>query len=217
MPDAITIVIADDHPIFRSGVRQAIEKDSSLRIIGEAGDGKEALRIIQERSPHVAVLDIRMPLMTGLSVAKELFRSQSNVLVVHLTMYDEEEWFETAMDAGVKGYVLKDCASSDIVQAIHAVVEGKYYISAQLSNKGVHRKEETTQPGKVNPHIDELTERERDLLRMIGDGKSSKEIGDALFISPRTVDNHRTNIARKLGLQGSFSLLKFALENRSVL
>ncbi|MBI3193792.1 MAG: response regulator transcription factor [Ignavibacteriae bacterium] len=216
MSKTISLVIADDHPMFRAGVRQAIETDSLLKLIGEAGNGAEALRLIQERAPQVALLDMRMPEMTGLAVAKELFKTKSSVEVVFLTMHDEEEWFEKAMDVGVKGYLLKDSLPSDILQAIHTVAAGKYYISPKLSGAMMQRKQESKTLVEEFPDIEKLTETERTILRMVGESKSSKEIADELFISPRTVDNHRFHIAEKLGIKGRYKLLRFAMENRKM-
>lgn len=216
-PNQLTVVIADDHPMFRDGVRTAIGKDSNLSIVAEAGTGTDALRFITELKPRLAVLDIRMPGLTGLAVAKELFRAESATSVVILTMHDDDELFDAAMDVDVKGYVLKDCVSSDIVTAIHTVASGGYYISPKLSGKMVSRRSTIKQLETDFPDINSLTETERKVLRMIADGKTSKDIAGELFISSRTVDNHRTHIAKKLGVQGSFSLLKFAVENRKIL
>ncbi|MBI5216459.1 MAG: response regulator transcription factor [Ignavibacteriae bacterium] len=217
MDKRITIVIADDHPMFRAGVRQAIESDESLHLIGEAGTGAEALRLIRDRMPQVALLDMRMPEMTGLAVAKELLKSNSTVEIMFLTMHDEEEWFEKAMEVGVKGYLLKDSLPSDILQGIHAVAKGRYYISPKLSGAMMQRKQESKSLTEEFPDIEKLTEMERTVLRLVGESKSSKEIADELFISSRTVDNHRFHIAEKLGIKGRYKLLRFAMENRKML
>ncbi len=217
MDNLITIIIADDHPMFRAGVRQAIESDDSLKLLGEAGTGTEALRLIREHTPQVALLDMRMPEMTGLGVAKELFKNNSPVEIIFLTMHDEEEWFEKAMEVGVKGYLLKDSLPSDILQGIHAVAKGRYYISPKLSGAMMQRKQESKTLIEDFPDIEKLTDMERKILRLVGESKSSKEIADELFISPRTVDNHRFHIAEKLGIKGRYKLLRFAMENRKML
>jgi len=217
MDKRITIIIADDHPMFRAGVRQAIESDNTLKLLGEAGTGTEALRLIRERKPQVALLDMRMPEMTGLAVAKELYRTNFPVEILFLTMHDEEEWFEKAMEVGVKGYLLKDSLPSDILQGIHAVSSGRYYISPKLSGAMMQRKQESKSLTEEFPDIEKLTEMERKVLKLVGESKSSKEIADELFISPRTVDNHRFHIAEKLGIKGRYKLLRFAMENRKML
>jgi DNA-binding NarL/FixJ family response regulator len=214
MDNRITIVIADDHPMFRAGVRQAIESDATLQLLGEAGTGTEALRLIREREPQVALLDMRMPEMTGLGVAKDLYKNNLPVEIIFLTMHDEEEWFEKAMEVGVKGYLLKDSLPSDILQGIHAVAKGRYYISPKLSGAMMQRKQESKSLAEDFPDIEKLTDMERKVLKLVGESKSSKEIADELFISPRTVDNHRFHIAEKLGIKGRYKLLRFAMENR---
>ncbi len=215
MKNEITIVLADDHPMFRSGVRHAIELDPSLKVLREASDGEEALRYVQEYSPRVAALDISMPKMTGVAVAKEIQRLELPVAVVLLTMHDDEELFNAAMEHGVLGYVLKDCAPMDIVQAIHAAAERKYYISPKLSGPMRKRQEHDRKLYTDIPGLAELTDSERTLMKLIASGKSSKQIADELCVSPRTVDNRRYQIAKKLNIQGSFSLLKFATEHKS--
>jgi len=212
-----TVVIADDHPMFRTGVRQAIQDDGQFEITGEAGNGSDAFRFITERSPDVAVLDINMPGMTGLAIAREVILRELPTKIVLLTMHDDQEWFDEAMDIGVKGYVLKEVAPEDIVTAIHTVASGKYYISSKLANRLVERHHELEAGRNALPELDTLTATERKILKLISEGKSSKEIGDTIFISPRTVDNHRSNIARKLGIQGSFSLLRYAIEIKKYL
>jgi DNA-binding NarL/FixJ family response regulator len=212
-----TIVIADDHPMFRSGVKQALEQDASLRVIAEASNGKQALELIEQHAPQAAVLDINMPQMTGLQVVKELRRRRSTIAVTLLTMFDDEEILNEAMELDVKAYLLKESASLDVVNAVHHAIKGKYFISPSLSGKVIQRKERQVQFSQKHPGLAELTETERKILKLIADSKTSKEIADALFLSHKTIDNYRFKISEKLNLTGSYSLLKFALENKSIL
>lgn len=217
MKKQITIIIADDHPMFRRGVRQALEEDASLLIVAEASDGKQALQLIEEHRPDAAVLDINMPRMTGLQVARELREKRIPTVVALLTMFDDEEILDEAMELDVKAYLLKESASLDVVHAVHHALEGKYFISPALSGKLVTRKERQTQFSQKHPGLAQLTETERKVLRLIADSKTSREIADTLFLSPKTIDNYRFKISEKLNLSGAYSLLKFALENKSLL
>jgi len=215
LPGKIRIIIADDHPIFRGGLRQIISADESIEIIGEADNGEKALEIIQELKPDIAVLDIDMPKKTGLDVLREL--KDSSTKIIFLTMYAEEDIFDEAMDFGIKGYVLKDSAVNDIIECILSVNEDNYYISPNVSNLLVNRRNKSKNLIKKNPELGNLTKTERNILRFISENKTSKEIAEVLFLSQRTVENHRTNISNKLNLKGSHSLLKFAIENKSYL
>lgn len=212
----ITIIVADDHPMFRDGVKQALSNDPSLNVIAVASDGEQALQLVKEYSPDVAVLDMNMPKLTGLNVLKELKKAEAKTEVVFLTMFDDEEILNEAMDLGVKGYILKESASIDIVNAVRAIHEGRHYLSPALTDKLLKRKEKKESFSSTYPQLQNLTEQERRILKMIADSKTSKEIADALFLSQKTIDNYRFKISEKLGLSGSYSLLKFALENRTL-
>jgi DNA-binding NarL/FixJ family response regulator len=213
----LRIIIADDHPIFRKGLLLAIGSEHSIEIIAEAGDGQQALYLTEKLKPDVIVLDIEMPGLTGLQVAGEIIRRHLPSHIVFLTMYKEEDMFNEAMDLGVKGYVLKDSAVSDIVAAIKTVATGRYYLSPSISKYLVSRGDYARSLIKKKPQLESLTATERKVLRLISGNKTSKEIGDDLHISYRTVENHRTNICNKLEIHGSHSLLKFAIEYKTVL
>jgi len=212
---SISILIADDHPMFREGVLQALSRDSSFSIVAVASDGDQALQLLKEHSPDVAVLDMNMPKMTGLEVAKEYKRLQGKTAVIFLTMLDDEDLLNEAIDIGVKGYILKESASIDIVNAVHAVAQGEYYLSPTLTGKIIARKEKQNEFSQKNPGLQTLTDTERNILRLIAASKTSKEIAEELFLSQKTIDNYRFKISEKLALSGSYSLLKFALENKT--
>jgi DNA-binding NarL/FixJ family response regulator len=214
MIQAITLIIADDHPLFREGIRKIVAQDSSLHLLDEAKNGEEALRSIQQKTPDVAMLDIRMPKMSGLAVAKEIFHLRYNTEIIFLTNYDDDELFDAAMELGVRGYLLKECLPNDMLNAIRTVAQKKYFIDPALSKRVDKKNVNYIQKEKDAPPLEVLTEMERKILRFVADGKTSKEIAHELFISVRTVDNHRANIANKLNLHGSFMFLKFALENK---
>jgi len=215
MSKTIKIVIADDHPIFRNGLRQILEADSRIDIIGEADNGEKALEVINEKKPDIAILDIDMPKKTGLDVLRAM--KDLNTKVIFLTMYAEEDIFDEAMNLGIKGYVLKDSAVNDIIECILSVSNDDYYISPSVSNFLVNRRKKHNELKNSNPALEKLTPTEKKILKFISENKTSKEIADILFLSHRTVENHRTNISYKLQLKGSHSLLKFAIENKSLL
>jgi DNA-binding NarL/FixJ family response regulator len=217
MKNKVRVILADDHPIFMNGLQQIIEEDENIEIAGTAMNGEKALEIIYELKPDIAVLDIEMPKMTGLEVLRAMNETKSKTKVVFLTVYESEDMFDEAMELGTSGYVLKDCAVNDIVECIHKVNDGNYYISPTISNFVVTRRERMKKFDSDNPSIENLTKTELNILRMIADGLTSKDIADELFISFKTVENHRSNISNKLGLKGAHSLLKFALNNKSTL
>ncbi len=217
MNETITVVIADDHPVFRTGLRQIIERDSTLTVIGEAGDGNEALEAIRTLEPRITLLDLHMPNLGGLDVAATVNRERLPVTLLVLTMYDDEDMFNEAMEYGVRGYILKDSAALDIVRAIHAVTEGSYYISPTLSGKNLKHNHAPEKNLEQRLGLDRLTPTERRVLQYIADSKKSSEIAESQSVSIRTIERHRENIGRKLGLSGAYALLRFALEHREVI
>lgn len=213
----IRLVIADDHPIFRKGLLQVIEIEPDLQIVGEAADGQTAMEQVRSLKPDVAVLDIDMPQKNGFVLAQEIGDSKLPVKIIFLTMYKEENAFNRALDLGVQGYLLKDSAVTDIVAGIRAVASGQHFISPVISSYLINRHARASQLEDEKPGLKDLTPTERRIIKLIADNKTSKEIAAELFISARTVDNHRTNIATKLDLHGSHALLKFAFDHKSEL
>lgn len=216
MDDEIRILVADDHPIVRKGLRFSIEEDPGLKVVGEAADGQAALDLIRKLRPQIAVLDIDMPKLDGLAVAREMARQKLDTKIIFLTFHADEDLFRSAMELGSRGYILKDSASQEIVAGVRAVASGRPYISSAITEKLLHpRKPPMAQDGITA----NLTPTERRIMRLIADGKTSKEIGAELSIHYRTIENHRTNICRKLNLEGegANALLRFALQHKSSL
>ena len=213
----ISILIADDHPLLRKGLRMTIEADPGLKVVAEADDGIAALAEIERLHPQVAVVDVNMPRMGGFDLLRTLNQKSLPVAVVFLTMYSDEELFNEALDLGARGYVLKESAVNDIVSAIKAVAAGRHYLSAAISTYLVSRNTRATAFAQQRPSLNDLTPAERRILRLIAANKSSKQIAGELGISYRTVENHRTNICQKLEIHGINALLKFALEHKSEL
>lgn len=221
MSRPVRIVVADDHPIFRKGLREIIDEDPGLEVVAECSDGTAALAAILDSAPDVAVLDLDMPGRDGLAVVRGLLEAGRSVPVILLTMHGREDLLRAAMDAGVLGYVVKDAAVTDILQAIRAVLAGQPYISSTLS-AALLAGRPAPAPGHLVTddaalQLDRLTPAERRVLRLIAEFKTSKEIADELGVHYRTIENHRTNISQKLGLTGSHSLTRFAGRHREKL
>ncbi|MGH9823844.1 MAG: response regulator transcription factor [Blastocatellia bacterium] len=217
MKAEIRIVIADDHPIFRQGLRQVIEQASHLKVVAEAEDGIRAFDRIQEARPDIAILDIDMPHEDGFEVARKLREHRLPVAVIFLTMHKDEMHFNEALDIGVKGYLLKDNVAADVVNCIDAIAAGGDYISPALSTHLLNRAKRATALAEQQPGLAGLTATERRILGLLAEYKTSKEIAGVLCVSVRTVENHRANICTKLDLHGAHALVKFAIQHKSEL
>ncbi len=211
------VFIVDDHPIFRRGLKDVLESDPELRVVGEASDGEHALEQIRLQRPEAAVVDIGLPGLGGLELARALVALSPPIAVVILTMHHEEKVVNAALDLGVKGYVVKENASSEIVNAIHAVIAGEIYLSPSISGYLVRRADRARSLRHEVTGLATLTPMERMVLRLVAQNLSSREIANRLFLSPRTVETHRANICGKLDLHGLNRLLQFALEHKTQL
>ena len=218
MADEIRILVADDHPVVRSGLKFSIAEDSDLKVVGEAGDGEVALALIKRLRPHITLLDIDMPKLDGFGVAREIAKLKLGTKIIFLSLHKDEDILRTAMDLGGNGYLLKDSAMEEIVTAVKTVMAGRPYLSSAIAMQLLQGSSETAARSEPeNPLTRDLTFSERRILRLIADGKSSKEIGDELSVHYRTIENHRTNICRKLGIEGANALIRFALQHKSIL
>ncbi|HEX8249423.1 MAG TPA: response regulator transcription factor [Pyrinomonadaceae bacterium] len=216
MTTEIKILIADDHPIFRGGLKSVIEKERGLRVVAEAETGAAALELIKEYQPDVAVLDLDMPEMDGFAVARELQILRLPVSVVILTMHKDELHFNRAIDLNVRGFVIKDGAAAEVVGCIKSVAAGKEYFSPVLSSFLLSRARRVSSfAGQAG--VNDLTPTERRVLSLLAELKTSKDIAATLGVSPRTVENHRAHICSKLNLQGSHALTKFAIQHKQEL
>ena len=217
MDEEIRVLIADDHPIVRKGLRSSIEEDPGLIVIGEAADGETALAMIKKLKPDVAVLDIDMPKMDGLAVGRELAKQKLKTEIIFLTFHSDEDLFRAAIGIGGKGYILKDSASQEIVAGVRSVAAGRPFLSSAITAQMLQKKEAPAK--KAGEELtSRLTPTERRVMHLIAQGKSSKDIGAELSIHYRTVENHRTNICRKFEIEGegANALLRFALQNKDV-
>jgi DNA-binding NarL/FixJ family response regulator len=215
MADEVRILLADDYPVVRKGLKASLEEDSSLKVIAEVGDGEEALVLIKKLRPHLAILDIDMPKLDGLAVAKEVGRLKLETKIIFLSFHKDEDIFQSVLSLGGKGYLLKDSAMQEITAAAHTVMAGQVYLSSAIAIQ-LLQGNFSNAPAE-DPLTSDLTPSERRILKLIAEGLSSKEIGSELSIHYRTVENHRTNICRKLKIEGANALLRFAVQHKAAL
>jgi DNA-binding NarL/FixJ family response regulator len=201
----IRIVLADDHTMIRQGLKAILESEG-FQVAGEASNGRDAIATCQRVRPDVAVLDISMPLLNGLDAAQEIIKERPEVKIVLLTAFTHERYVLESLRHGVTGYLLKENAADELVQAVRAVNQGAIYLASKVSRSVLQTLSE-----KVDDSGDPLSARERQVLQMIAEGKSMKEIGALLGVSSRTADSHRTNIMNKLGLHDTASLVRYAI------
>jgi DNA-binding NarL/FixJ family response regulator len=215
MPE-IKIIIADDHPIFRAGLKAVIERERDLLVVGEADDGAAALDQIKVHGPDIVIADLDMPAMDGFELARTVRDASLPVKVVVLSMHKDEMHFSKAIDCGVSGYVIKDEASAELVGCIRSVVAGREYFSPVLSSFLLKRSQRASAFSQQGG-IDDLTPAEKQVLRLLAELRTSREIAEVLGVSTRTVENHRAHICSKLDLQGSHALTRFAVQHTSEL
>jgi DNA-binding NarL/FixJ family response regulator len=208
------VIVADDHVLFRRGLRRILEKDPDIQIAEETGDGLELLSLLKRVTAHLVLLDISMPGLRGIEAIYEIRKGFPDVRILVLTMHKEREFLYQAFAAGAQGYLLKEDTDTDLFSAIERIRQGKTYISPNLS-EGMDPEWMKALQGGAPPSAqpEPLTTREKEVLKLIAEGKTSKEIGDLLFISFRTVDRHRFSIMQKLHIKKSTDLVKYAIEN----
>ena len=204
------ILLADDHQLVRRGVRYILDNEPDLTVVAEAGDGAEALDLAKTHLPDLAILDIAMPRLTGLQAARELSRQHPDMRILILTMYDNEQFFFEALRAGACGYVLKSVADRDLVEACHAAMRDEPFlypgaVTALIRNYLDRARQGEDLPAKA------ITDREEEILKLVAEGNSTREIADLLVISPKTVERHRANLLQKLGLRDRLDLTRYAI------
>ncbi|HQZ98116.1 MAG TPA: response regulator transcription factor [Pyrinomonadaceae bacterium] len=214
MRKEITVLIADDHPIFRQGLAAIIEKSDNLRLVGEADNGWAAIELIGTTDPDVVILDIDMPIMDGIEAARALKERSSRAILIFLTMHKDNSILRSIKSLGVKGYVLKDSALDEIVRCIHTVMSGKLYLSPALNELILDNVSDDTDSNAVWA-LGSLSQTEKKVLLLISDSKTNREIAADLFVAIRTVETHRYNICSKLDINGANALLKFAIRNKA--
>ena len=207
-----TILIIDDHPLFREGLKAIIERDNRFEVIGEAGNGREGLRLAKELKPDLALVDMSLPDQSGIQLTCELKNASLKTRIMIITMHSKVDYIVKAFRAGATGYVVKESASERLLQGMDTVLKGEYFMDSSVSHKVVKKLMQFPEKGAkiTDASYDTLTPREQEIMVLLAEGLSSKEIADKLFISPKTVDNHRSNIFRKLNLHNVIELIRYA-------
>lgn len=209
--DKIRVLLAEDHTIVRQGLRSILHGQEGIHIVGEAEDGREAVDLVQQLQPDIVLMDLSMPLLSGLEATRQIKSQVPQVQVLVLTVHDDEEYIFQILQAGASGYLLKQSAVGELVAAIQAVSRGDSYLSPAISKKIVDEyvRQAQTQ-GQMDPY-EQLTDREREVLHLIAEGYSTQEIADLLFISPKTVRGHRASLTEKLDIHSTADLTRYAI------
>jgi two-component system, NarL family, response regulator NreC len=207
---SVTVLLADDHPIVRQGLRHLLEAQPDFKVVGEASDGIEASQLAERYRPNVLVVDLMMPGLNGLEVTRQVRQRSPGTHIIILSMHNNEAYVLQALKNGASGYVLKDSGPAELVQAINQVMQGKRYLSTSLSERLIEMLLKQTGQLPKDPYED-LTHREREVFQLTAEGYPSSEIAERLCISPRTVEVHRSNLMNKLGLHSQMDLLRYAI------
>jgi DNA-binding NarL/FixJ family response regulator len=208
----IRILIADDHTILRHGIKEILLGEEDFDVIADVGDGRDAVAAVQDLFPDVVLMDISMPNLNGLEATRQIIKKVPETKVLALTMYEDRDYIHLMRNAGASGYILKDSAANELVDAIRAISRGEEYysptIAAKLDESGLH--------SAVESELDVLTDREREVLQLLAEGKSIREAGEILDISHKTVEAHKTNLMKKLNIHNRVALTKFAIQHKLI-
>jgi DNA-binding NarL/FixJ family response regulator len=208
--DELRVLLGDDHTVLRQGLRKILEDRRDWRVVAEAGNGRDAVREAIELNPDVAVLDIGMPLLNGIEATRQIIRRAPSVRILILSMHSDQAYVTQAVQAGARGYLLKESAGSELIAAIAAVVAGKSFFSPAVAQVVFDDYVRSLTQRGITDRYDALSEREREVLQLVAEGKSSKEIADVLSISPATVETHRAHLLQKLGLRNTAEVVRYA-------
>ncbi len=208
----IRVLICDDHTILREGIRLLLDSQSDMQVVAEAVDGRDAVEKARAFKPDVILMDIAMPQLNGLEATKQIRREEPDARVLVLTMYESDEYVAQMLQAGAAGYVLKKVAGSELVYAIRAVCQGETFLYPSITKRLVADYLKRVQAGQERDSFNDLTEREREVLQLIAEGHTSKEIADLLNLSVRTVQNHRAHMMEKLNMHDRAELIKYAIQ-----
>lgn len=212
----VRILIADDHGIVRKGLRLQLEQDPDFEVVGEASDGREAVRMAEELSPDVVIMDIAMPNLNGIQATTQVVKKNPQVGVIILSMYSDETYLTRTLSAGAKGYLLKDSADVDLHRAVQVVAEGKPFFSPVIADTLLEDYMRQLQQRGLQDSYDLLTEREKEILQLLAEGRTNKEVASTLNLSPNTVETHRTRIMQKLDLHSSADIVLYAVRKKII-
>jgi len=210
MKDTIKVILADDHRIFRKGLKSLLSEKKNIEVLAEADNGDEALEAVKKYKPEIVVMDIAMPKMDGIEATRQIREQFPDTEVVILSMHAKKAYIDQVLKAGAKGYVLKDSDEENLLSAIDTVHNGGYYLDSPVADQVLSDYFRDKSKRELKKQSDPLSERERQVLRLLAEGHSNQEVADTLYISRKTVENHRANIVRKTGIQGQVGLAKYA-------
>lgn len=211
LPREIHILLADDHALVRQGLRALLEAEEKFKVVGEAGEGLEAIAMVEQLKPDVVILDLMMPILNGLEATRQLSKQYPHTKIIILSMYDDEGFVLEALRNGASGYVLKDSTSDDLILAIYEVIAGRHYLSPPLSDRAIAAYQQFAKTGAFDKY-DTLTTREREVLQLTVEGKTNSEIANKLGISVRTAETHRSNLMNKLDIHLQADLIRYAIK-----
>lgn len=210
---AISVVLADDHTVVRDGLRLLLEASGDIRVIGEAADGRSAVRRVKRLQPDIVLMDIAMPELNGIEATSRIRETCPRTRVIVLSMHDSKEYIHRALKAGASGYLLKDSAGKEVVKAVRQVITGHYYLSEKVTRTAIEKLIAESRGETMPSDLDRLSPREREVLQMVVEGYTSAEIAETLNLSPKTVDTYRSRLMDKLGVKGLPELVKFAIRH----
>jgi DNA-binding NarL/FixJ family response regulator len=206
------ILIVEDHTLFRAGLRALLAQDAELEIVGEADNGRDAVRIVGTLAPDLVLMDLTMPGMNGIEAIREIRRRDTHARILVLTIHKTDEYIHESLKAGADGYMLKDASHDELLTAVHSVLNGKTYLSPDISGKVLHRYLKIGEPSQATSPWDSLTHSEKEVLKLVAEGRQNKYIADYLALSVKTVEKHRSNLMRKLDLHNAAGLTAYAIE-----
>jgi DNA-binding NarL/FixJ family response regulator len=207
----IRVLLADDHSVVRQGLRAWLERSSDVQVVGEAADGREAVTLAEQLEPDVVIMDIAMPMLNGIEATGQITRRSPEIKVIILSMHADESYILRALGAGAKGYLLKESTETDVLPAVRSVREGKPYFTPSIARLLLEDYMRALKQNNLQDSYDLLTEREREVLQLLAQGKSNKEVAQVLNLSPHTIDSHRTNMMQKLNLHNTAEIVLYAV------
>ncbi len=209
----IRVLLADDHAVMRQGLRLLLEAESDIEVIGEAENGRVAYRQAKAHRPNVVILDVAMPELNGIEAAEKIHSFDRSIRIIVLSMYSTKEHIFRALRAGAMGYILKESAAAEVLEAVREVSRGRRYLSSKVSDEVVEAFLRPADRSEIETPLERLSSREREILQMVAEGKSSGQIGEILYLSPKTVDTYRSRLMRKLGIGDIAGLVRFAVRH----
>lgn len=213
---SIRVLLADDHGIVRKGLRFLLERQSDMEIVGEAADGREAVRLAEAENPDIVIMDIAMPLLNGIEATAQMVKRNPAIAVIILSVHSDEDYLLSSLNAGAKGYLLKDSAEVDLVRAIEAVRKGTPFFSPEIAKTMLEDYMRFLQQRNLQDSYDLLTEREKEVLQLLAEGKSNKEVASILDVSVYTIDSHRTHLMQKLNLHNTAEIVLYAVRKKII-